>query len=528
MGRHGSAQPERWRPGAAIPGRRASTRSTGALLALTGVLVAVLTVGGIVLMGVPLLPRQVAAAASPTPTPSPSVDRVALLSSPAQTTVSSVLGGTAPTGWTPAGALSWSGGTPFDAPCGRPAVDAVLSGARVYDLGRSQVVLTVSAYTAGSGAVAMVGWAARLTQCTNASVSVVPAAGLSSDAFVATLRSGGTAASALFWRRGDVIAVVATASTNGSGLAGLAAAADPLLVTALTGVCANTASTVADAARSPWVARDQFTGLTAPVTVTTAPSPTPVPPQGVTPVPVTWSPSPLPSISYPIRPADPVYPLDLPTAVGSPLPPSPLAPAPVSTVVPSRLDDPIGPGCGWAFTGQVAPPYDAATEAQLAQGRVTQAVQELAAAQQAWQVSIVGYWQTAGDYQAQATAYLAYEAGVRQVAQAWDAITAQRQVYADAVTAYNLAAAARQQFLLDQSSAQTAYDQSVAACQNGITPTDPTAPTDPALPTDTAAPLPTDVPVLGGCPPPVPDILSQPGPTLPPVPTPPPDPRPTG
>ena len=51
MGRHGSAQPERWRPGAAIPGRRASTRSTGALLALTGVLVAVLTVGGIVLMG---------------------------------------------------------------------------------------------------------------------------------------------------------------------------------------------------------------------------------------------------------------------------------------------------------------------------------------------------------------------------------------------------------------------------------------------------------------------------------------------
>ena len=528
MGRHGGPQPTSSRIRAAIPGRGTATRSAGVLLALTGVLVAVLTVGGILLAGVPLLPRPVAVAASPTPTPSPTIDRVALLSSPAQTTVSTVLGGTPPTGWTPAGALAWSGGTPFDAACGRPTVDAALSGARVYDLGRSQVVLTVSAYTAGSGAVAMAGWAARLTQCSNASVGVVPAPGPSTDAFVATLRSGGTAASALFWRRGDVIAIVATTSSSRSGLASLAAAADPLLVSALTGVCANIASTVADAARSPWVARDQFTGLTAPVTVTNAPSPTPAPPQGVTPVPTTWSPTPLPSVSYPVRPADPVYPLDLPTAVGSPLPPSPLAPAPVSTVVPSRLDDPVGPGCGWAFTGQVAPPYDATTEAQLAQGRVTEAQQTLAAAQQAWQVSIVAYWQSVGDYEAQAAAYVAYEAAVRQVAQAWDVISVQRQAYADAVTAYNLAAAARQQFLLDQAAAQTAYDQAVAACQNGTPPTDAPVPTDPTLPTDTAAPLPTDVPVFGGCPPTVPDILSQPGPTLPPIPTPPPDPRPTG
>jgi len=528
MGRHGGAQPAGRRLGSVMPGRRASTTSTGVLLALTGLLVAALTVGGIVLMGVPLLPRPVAAAAPPTPTPSPTIDRVALLSSPAQTAVATVLGGTAPTGWTPAGALAWSGGTPFDAACGRPTVDAALSGARVYDLGRSQVVLTVSAYTAGSGAVAMVGWAARLTQCTNASVSVEPVAGLSTDAFVATLRSGGTPASALFWRRGDVLAVVATASSSGSGLAGLAAAADPLLVSALTGICANTASTVADAARSPWVARDQFTGLTALVTVTTAPSPTPAPPQGVTPVPATWSPSPLPSISYPVRPADPVYPLDLPTAVGSPLPPSPLAPAPLSSAVPSRVDDPTGPGCGWAFTGQVAPPYDATTESQLALGRVTQAQQALVAAQQAWQVSVVGYWQSVGDYQAQAAAYVAYASAVRQVAQAWDVISGQRQAYADAVTAYNLAAAARQQFLLDQAAAQTAYDQAVAACQTATPPTDTAVPTDPTLPTDSATPLPTDVPVLGGCPPPVPAILSQPGPTLPPIPTPPPDPRPTG
>jgi len=533
MGRHSGPPPPPGRLSAAIPGRSTATRSAGVLLALTGVVVAVLTVTGIVLMGVPLLPRPAAAAASPTPSAGPSIDRVALLSSPAQTAVSTVLAGTAPTGWTPAGALAWTGGTPFDAPCGRPTVDAALSGARVYDLGRSQVVLTVSAYTAGSGAVAMVSWAARLTQCTSASVSVSPASGPSTDAFVATLWSGGASASALFWRRGDVIAIVATTSSSRSGLTALATAADPPLVAALTGVCANLASTVADAARSPWVERDQFTGLTAPVTVSATPSPTPVAPQGVTPLPDPWTPSPLPSVSYPVRPADPVYPVDLPTAVGSPVPPSPLAPAPSVSVVPSRLDDPVGPGCGWAFTGQLAPPYDAASEAQVALGRVTQAQQDLSAAQQAWQASIVGYWQSVGDYQAQAAGYVAYQAAVRRVAQVWDVISAQRQAYADAVTAYNLAAAARQQFLLDQASAQTAYDQAVAACQSGTVPTGTPTPTDTALPvptdvpTDTAAPLPSDVPtVAAGCPPPVPAILSQPGPSVPPVPTPPPTPTP--
>ena len=274
MGRHGGPAPPSARPGAAIPGRGTSTTSAGVLVALTGVLVAVLTVVGITLMGVPLLPRPVAAAASPSPSPSPSADTVAVLGSPAQTVISTVLGPAAPPGWTPAGALAWTGGTPFDAACGRPTVDAALSGARVYDLGGAQVVLTVSAYPAGAGAVAMVSWAARLTQCTSVSARVVPAAGPSTDAFVATLppgsTPGGSGVSTLFWRHGDVVAVVATSSSTSTGLPALAAAVDPRLVKALAGVCADPASTVADAARSPWVSREQFTGLTAPMTVTTA------------------------------------------------------------------------------------------------------------------------------------------------------------------------------------------------------------------------------------------------------------------
>ncbi len=527
MGRHGGPPARPPRP--AIPGRGVSTASTGVLVALTGAVLAVLTVLGVTLMGVPLAPRAPAAAAdTPTPTPTPSIDRVALASSSAQRVITTVLGPAVTAGWTPAGIVAWTGGTPFDAPCGRPTADAALSGSRVYDLGKSQVVLTVSAYTAGAGAVAMRDWSARLSTCTGARVTVLPVLAPSPDAFLATLLpdAGRPGAAALFWRRGDVIAIVATASPDGRGLPALAARADPALSAALTGVCANQASTVADGARSPWLARDQFTGLASPIPVTTKPSPTPAPPAGVTPVPATWSPTPLPSVSVPVRPADPVWPTDLPSGVASPVPPSPLPPAPVQSLVPSRLDDPVGPGCGWAFTGQVAPPFDAATEAVLAQTRVAQAKQDLAAAQQAWQTEVVQYWQAVADYRAAAVAYTAYDAAVRQVARAWDRISAQRQAYADAVAAYNLAVAAREQFLLDQAAAQTAYDEAVAACppvDGTPTPSDVPIPTSPA-PTGAS----TGSPATSGCPPPVPAILQETAPAVPPLPTPPPDPRPTG
>ena len=162
---------------------------------------------------------------------------------------------------------------------------------------------------------------------------------------------------------------------------------------------------------------------------------------------------------------------------------------------------------------------------------MSQAQQDLAAAQLAWQSEVVAYWQAVADYQVQASAYSSYAASVRQVAQAWDRITAQRQAYADAVAAYNLAVDARQRFLLDQAAAQTAYDDAVAACVPGgdttSTPPVPPVATPTDLTTPTGGPSPT-VPATPVCPPPVPDILGQVAPTVPPLPTPPPDPRPTG
>ena len=148
--------------------------------------------------------------------------------------------------------------------------------------------------------------------------------------------------------------------------------------------------------------------------------------------------------------------------------------------MPSRLDDPVGPGCGWAFTGQVGPPYDATAEAVAAQGRVAQAQLDLSVAQQAWQANVVQYWSQVADYTTQADAYSAYAAAVRKVAVAWDRITAERTAYAAAVDTYNAAAAAREQFLLDQAAAQTDYDTAVALC-GGVSPSTTPSPSALAL-----------------------------------------------
>jgi hypothetical protein len=489
------------------------------LVGIVGLAFAVVTVLGLSLLGVPILPRNDTVAAAPTSSPSPTVDAVALAASPATKVIATVLGPARVAGWVPAGSVAWSGGTPFDSSCGRPTVDAVLSGSRVYSVGKPQVVLTLSAFTAGSGAVAIRDWAARLASCATAPVTVTHLAAPTSDAFVASVPAAGgqPGATAVFWRRGDLAAVLAVPAAGANGMEVLAARVDPVLVKALTGVCANPASTVADAVRSPWVAREQFIGLASPVPVTMAPSPTPLPPSGITPAPVGWSPTPLPSLSVPQRPADPVWPENLPTTdVGSPVPPSVLAAAPTLSRVPSRLDDPVGPGCGWAFTGQPAPPYDAGIEAVTAEGRVTQAREELVAGQQAWQANVVQYWQQVADYTTQARSYTAYATAVRQVAQAWDHISAQRTLYAEAVDRYNQAVAAREQFLLEQAAAQIDYDAAVAACDAGS----PSA-------TPSGTPSPTPDPTAVDCPPLVPPILSQVAPIVPPLPTPPPDPRPT-
>ncbi len=528
MGRHAAPLPPRRTPAAAqIPGRGTSTATAGFLVAAAAAVVAGVTVFAVAASGVGLLARP-ATQPPPSPSPTPTVSQVALTASPAQAVVTTTLGIQPASGWVPASALGWTGGTPFDDSCGRPQVDAAVSGTRIYAVGRRQIVATVSAYSAGAGAVAFAQWTSLLGRCAGR-VSRYVASGPTTDAMVVWIGpvSGRPAASALFWRRGDVVGIVATPSSSPDGLAPAAAALDTVMLTSMNGSCASVSSTLADAARSPWIDGTTFTGLTNPVPVTVAPSPLPVPPIGVTPPPAGYSPTPLPSVSLPMRPADPVWPQDLPTPLASPSQPVFPVPAPTVSVVPSRADDPVGPGCGWAFTGQVKPPYDEAEQAAVANALAVQAQQQLSGAQALWQSDVVSYWQQVPVYQQQAAAFLAYAAAVQRVADSWDSITRQRDDYAAAVAAYDAAVQIRNDFLDQQAVAQAAYDDELVRCS--AVPSSTPAPTDTSLPTPTptgtATPGPSDT-GLPGCPPVVPPILLQTPPPLPPLPTPPPDPRP--
>ena len=532
MGRHAAPPPARRSSARSrdIPGRGTSTATAGFLVAGAGAALALVTLLAVTLFGVSLAPRSAAETAPAVPSASP-VPTVSVANTPAQQAITTTLADSPSAGWNAATDLSWTGGTPFDAACGRPDTDAALAGTRIYGVGRRQVVVTVLAYSAGAGAVAFQQWSDALGSCSPAYRYTVPAPG--ADAVLATInaQSGRPAASALFWRRGDVVVMLATPGTSSSGLASEAARLDGRLVTSLAGRCASITSGTADAVRSPWIQGITFTGLTVQVPVRISPSPLPTD-QGVTPVPLTWSASPLPSASIPARPADPVWPDALPTPVASPSQPFAPTPPPSVTAIPSRTDDPTGPGCGWAFAGMAQPPYDAVSEAAVAQALQAQAVSGLTAAQQLYQNDVLQYWQLVPQYQQEAAGWVAYVSAVRTVASAWDSISAQRTDYADAVAAYDAAAQARSDFLNQQSAAQAQYDADLSRCALLTASPTPTTTdtatataTATATPTDTATPSPT---VVAGCPPEKPPILSQKPPTVPPVPTPPPDPRPSG
>ena len=330
MARHAASPPRRATSagGSVVPAAEedAGGRSllAGGLVAGGGVLLVGLTVGALLLAGVGLAPRGEAEAA-PAPSATPTVARVALTSTPAQVAVTAVLTTRPEASWTPTGTLTWTAASPFDEECGRPGdVDAALAAARAFTIGRDQVLVSVWAYSAGQGATALAGWSTNLGSCsTSGRVGRVRVDGPGGAGLVAWLRPGDGRpdASLLLWRRGDVLAAVAVPTADPQGLAQRAAVVDAALLRALAGRCADTSATRAGSARSPWVARDAFTGLTEPLTIAVDPSPTPTGEPGAAPVAPAWKPSPLPSVSMPERPADPVWPADLPTPVASPVAP---------------------------------------------------------------------------------------------------------------------------------------------------------------------------------------------------------------
>lgn len=504
--------------------RRTSRRAALGLAAAAAIL-ATATVAVVVASGVGLGPRTAAEAQQATATAKQTADTA---ERPAQAVVESTLA-EPPAGWTPRGPVVLGASEPIAEGCDTPGPAGVSDATRRFQVAGRSVSVTVTAYGAGVGPIAVRDRIAALGSCPDVTAGTSSTfAGV--DAFVAWRSSSTLPPLALLgWRRGDVVVVVRTPGRDPGSLARLAQVLDTSLLARLAGRCAEIGSTLADASRSPYVQGVTFTGRLVPVPVTVDPLPTP---EGESPLPTL---QPAPSISFPVRPTDPVWPTELPSPVGSPVLPSDPGPEPTATEVPSRAPDPTGPGCGWAFTGMPVPGFSQAEEAARVEGLVAQAREQLLAGQDQWRQSVETYRGAAVQYDEQLAAFLQYAEQVRVVAEAWDAITAARDDYAAQLAAYDAALAAVAQFQSDQAAARAAYDEAVRVCDAGA-PTLPPVPTDSATPTDSLSPTPSDslsptptptpTPTLTGCPPEVPPILYEQPPVVPPSPTPPPVPTP--
>jgi len=403
---------------------------------------------------------------------------------------------------------------------------AVGNGSQVTNL-QAGYTVTMSAYGAGQGAVAFNALAGQVNDhCANRSGSayLVGSTGAGIDAATARVNRSGGGTTAFFWRRGDVVAMVA--ATGPSVPMKMVKEYDARLAAALVGVCVTNDSAAADAARSPYVNRAGFKGLlnAAPVGL---PSGVSAPARAPTPAVVD-----LPDVTLPEEPAFPFWPERVPSPVPAPTAPTiPDYPA-LTTMAPVQVLDGQGPGCGWAFTGQSVPNFDAAAAASKAAVDAERAADTLARNVAAYSAGVGAYQEAYPRYLADVRAFQTYSQALDTVAAAWKVIRRDQAEYREAMASYTAALTARDLFLARQTAARTAFTTAVALCARGPIPTRAPTAAPTAVPTTVpngpTRPVPTTTPTTPVlvCPPVPAPITTQTAPATLQPPPPPADPRP--
>lgn len=376
--------------------------------------------------------------------------------------------------------LTWGAGIPTTPACNAPT--PVVSAGRSAD----GIATTVSVMPAGAGAEAME-QVAKCAQWTETAGDRPASAYRIGDATVEV------------WQRGDVL-VSLTASSAADPTA-----TDQLLQQALADVsCANLNPSVQDAQRNP--SRADYTPYTTTHTLTIPQSTiTTTVTQDQMPALADPSPEAIPTgIAGPPEPAA----VDKPTILTHP------GPDPTSMDVAVATQDTVGPGCGWAFTGTVAPVVNAAK----LQADVAAADKAARAAmvnrQKKWEKDTQTFNAQWPDWSSKATAWNEYVTSLDAVHTAWHEQTDALSEYAQAKADYDTQASALTAFRTDQQKARDLYNKEVTAC---ATPPD----TEPE-PTDTPNPSPSDSPTtppVAVCPPVRPTILDEQPPTVGPQPT---------
>lgn len=335
--------------------------------------------------------------------------------------------------------------------------------------GRSLAV-QVAAYPAGGGSVAL--QAADAVASDPSCSGVYTSTGLSELGVDATeLTSSRTVAQ--LWRRGDVVVTASARTSDGPEDPGSHEQAlrelDRVLADALVGVCANPEGE-SSRARSPYLDRANYHGrqVTEKVERGDMDVPSPTPPSGAQKVPV-----PAPDLPIPAVPERPATPQPLPTEGPVALPEYQYAPAapdaptrpPMETTAPKRIPDPVGPGCGWDFTGQQPPHFDQEKADAELQRAVDRARGDLRRQWRAWPGEQADYFGEYAAYRAAVEDYEVYAAEVSEVASAWNVIWGARNRYYAALDSWRGQQQARRTFFDRQEAARQRYRQAVRDCE---------------------------------------------------------------
>lgn len=355
---------------------------------------------------------------------------------------------------------------------------------------------------------------------------------------VASLWSG-TGTTTRVWRHGDVLLYVSSDSASTMGK--VAGRLEEMATELLADQCLDPAAGTSDALRSPL--HDDFEGWMVDHEVT-IPDPERTE--------ATQLPEPLEivDVSLPLERPYPVWP-PLPDPVDKPAEPErPQWPA-TATTVRITQEDPDGPGCGWAFTGQAAPVFDH-DAIQVANNQTIDAARaDLEAGVDAWRRELTDFWRAWPDHLAAVDDYARYGEQVAATEEAWEPIDAAWRTYRAQEQAYQADLESYRQTLEARRQLSEQYDERVAMCleaadivdsaqDEGQPAPDPTQEPGADL-ADEAGADPEETPqaaadprldealtLLASCPPQRPALLDQPEPAPPVAPTPPADPRPTG
>jgi hypothetical protein len=386
--------------------------------------------------------------------------------SPADSVLNGVLE-SPPPGWKAAGTLQRAAAQPVPFDCPVDGTAPSVSSSRLFSVGGHLVQVVLAAYRAGLGAEVMKQQLARYDSCAGDSTFVQQGSldgrtpGV--EAHLVYASKGQAVSQVLATRRGDVLAFyVADSKTP---VAKLARTFDLRLGSKLNPVCANPRSRPADASRSPWSAAgyQPYTVSTG-VAVRDMAVPQKVSASDLLMVELPGPTLKLRKVGATVQPWYPVWP-PMPKPMAYPEPPkSPDPAATTEKAVRILTEDKTGPGCGWAFTGMPAVPFDSNAADKANAQRTKKAVAALLTGQQHWQQEVLDYWKAYGRYKERVAEYKKYAAKVSKVNAAWADIEDDWNQYWARYARYQDALAAHNRFLGDQADARTEYAKELERC----------------------------------------------------------------